>query len=73
MIPANEWWQIIQQYAAAIFPAQIIFYVLALIMVFQAVKHPGDRTTKLIKGYFILVFGWIAIVFFTLLSALKKG
>jgi hypothetical protein len=68
MIPANEWWQIIQHYAAAVFPAQIILYVLALIMIFLVVKHPGERTTKIIKGYFILVFGWIAIVFFTLLG-----
>ena len=68
MIPANEWWQIIQHYAASVFPAQIVFYGLALLMVFLLVKMPGETTNKIIKGYFALVFGWIAIVFFTLLG-----
>jgi hypothetical protein len=64
MIPANEWWAVLANYSQTIFPAQIIFYLLAIGML--AVFFRGDKrvANQIVKGFFVLAFAWIGMVFF---------
>ncbi|MBN1306222.1 MAG: hypothetical protein JXA13_17440 [Anaerolineales bacterium] len=64
MIPANEWWLVMQNYSQAVFPAQIFFYLAALVILVWSCWRPGTFTSQLVKGFFSLAFGWIGLVFF---------
>jgi hypothetical protein len=66
MIPANEWWQNLQNYNEAVFPAQIIFYALALAAVVLFVTRSQKTASRIVKAFFVLAFGWIGTVFFAL-------
>jgi len=66
MIAPNLWWQNLQNYNEAIFPAQIIFYVLALAVVVIFFTQPEKTANRIIKTFFVFTFGWIGIVFFAL-------
>lgn len=66
MIAPNLWWQNLQNYNEAVFPAQIIFYVLALAAVVLFFTQTQKTANRIAKAFFVLAFGWIGIVFFTL-------
>lgn len=68
MIPANEWWEILQNYSVSVFPAQALFYVLAIGVLTVFFLKSEEIANRVIKGYFVLAFGWIGIVFFLLLG-----
>ncbi len=68
MIAANEWWAVLQNYNLTVFPAQILFYVLAIGVLVMFLTRPGKTTDRVIKGLFVLTFGWIGIVFFLVLG-----
>lgn len=68
MIPANEWWAVLQNYNLSVFPAQIVFYLLAVGMLVVFFTQPGEVANRVIKGYFVLAFGWTALVFFLLMG-----
>jgi len=68
MIPANEWWAVLQNYNETIFPAQIALYLLAAGVAGIFIWKPGEVASHLAKGYFALAFGWIGIVFFLALG-----
>jgi len=68
MIPANEWWAVLQHYNETIFPAQIVLYLLAAGMVGIFIWKPGEIASRLAKGFFALAFGWIGLVFFLALG-----
>jgi hypothetical protein len=68
MIPANEWWVVLQNYNQTIFPVQIIFYLLAIAVL--VLFYQGDQkvANRVAKGFFVLAFAWIGIVFFLVLG-----
>jgi len=68
MILANEWWAVLQNYSLSIFPVQIIFYLLAVTMLVVFFTQHETIANRVIKGGFVLTFGWIGIVFFLLLG-----
>jgi len=68
MIPANEWWAVLQNYNLTIFPAQIVLYLLAVGTLVVFFTQPEGIANRVIKGAFVLAFGWIGIVFFLLLG-----
>jgi hypothetical protein len=68
MIPANEWWAVLQHYNETIFPAQIALYLLAAGVVGIFIWKPGEIASRLAKGFFALAFGWIGLVFFLALG-----
>lgn len=68
MIPANEWWMVLQNYNETIFPMQILFYLLAIGTISVSFWKTEKVANRLIKGFFVLAFGWIGIVFFLLLG-----
>lgn len=68
MLSAEQWWEIIGAYGAAVWPAQAIFFVVAAALVLFLIFKPGKVATTLMKLYFFLAFGWNGIVFFMILG-----
>lgn len=66
MITPNAWWQNLQNYNQAVFPVQIILYLLTVITTGMFITRPGKTASKVIKTCFILAFAWIGIVFFAI-------
>jgi len=64
MIPAQEWWSIIEAYGARIWPTQIVFYIAALLLMAWLVFKPGRIQSTCTKLYLAIAFAWIGIVFF---------
>jgi len=68
MIPAEEWWSIIEAYGARIWPAQIVFYIVALLLMGWLLFKPGRIQSTCTKLYLAIAFAWIGIVFFLILA-----
>ena len=73
MLPANEWWGILETYGAKIWPAQALFFVAAVLIVLLVFLKPGSPANTLVKLYMALSFGWIGVVFFFVLGRELKG
>ena len=67
MLSAEQWWKIISAYGAAVWPAQAIFFVVAVLLVLLVYLKPGRAVDTLIRLYLTLSLGWIGIVFFMIL------
>ena len=68
MLSAEQWWKIISAYGAAVWPAQAIFFVVAVLLVLLVYLKPGRAVDTLIRLYLTLSLGWIGIVFFMILG-----
>ncbi|MBD3341631.1 MAG: hypothetical protein GF353_21175 [Candidatus Lokiarchaeota archaeon] len=64
MISANEWWKIIGNYNIAIFPAQIILHLVAVIITVYFVLRSKKEANIVLKAFFAFNFAWIGIIFF---------
>jgi len=68
MIPAEEWWRIVETYGAQIWPAQIVFYVVALLLTGWFVLKPGRVQSWVTKLYLSIACAWNGILFFIVLA-----
>ena len=68
MIPAEEWWRIIETYGARICPAQIVFYIVAILLTGWLLFKPVRVQNWLMKLYLSIAFAWNGIVFFLILA-----
>jgi hypothetical protein len=68
MIPAQEWWSIMGAYGARIWPAQIAFYMVALLLMGWLLFKPGRIQNTFIKLYLAIAFAWNGVVFFLILA-----
>jgi len=68
MISAEEWWSIIAAYGARIWPAQIVFYIIAILLTGWLLLRPGLVNSWLTKLYLSVSFAWNGIVFFLILA-----
>jgi len=51
MLSAKEWWGIIGTYGAQIWPAQLVFFIIAITLVVW-LSIPGDASTgQLLRGH----------------------
>lgn len=57
-----------EAYGAKVWPAQAIFFVVAVALVLFLFVKPGKASNILMKLYLVFSFGWIGIVFFTILG-----
>jgi len=64
MLPANEWWGILRAYGAAVWPAQVVFFLSGLILLVFLFRSWNPIANRLMKLYLAVSFGWISIVFF---------
>lgn len=55
-----------EAYGAKVWPAQAIFFVVAVALVLFLFVKPGKASNILMKLYLVFSFGWIGIVFFTI-------
>jgi len=71
LIPREEFWRVMEAYGARIMPAQVVFYVAALLVVGWLFLRPGRMQSLFAKLYLAIVFAWNGVVFyFTLASDL---
>lgn len=68
MLPANEWWAIIEAYGAAVWPAQVLFFFSGLGLSLFVFLSGKPIFSLLMKIYFTFSFGWISLVFFLTLG-----
>lgn len=73
MLPANEWWGILEAYGAAVWPAQAVFYLAGLVLTGLLFRSRHPIYNLLTKLYFTLSFGWISLVFFLTLGRALAG
>jgi len=68
MIDAQQWWSIIEDYGAQIWPAQTVFYIAAILLTGWLFINPGKVQSWLTKLYLSIAFAWNGIVFFLTLA-----
>jgi hypothetical protein len=64
MLTVEEWLRIMENYGAKIWPAQIVFYVMAILLTVWLFIRPGRIQNLLIKLYLCMTFMWIGIAFY---------
>ena len=71
MIPKEEFWRVMETYGARILPAQVVFYVAAILVVAWLFLRPGRMQSLFAKLYLAVAFAWTGVLFyFTLASDL---
>ncbi len=73
MIPRDEWLRILEAYSIHIWPAQILFYLVAILLTGWLFFKPGRALNSFIKLYFSIAFGWNGIVWFLILARDMAG
>ena len=73
MIPKDEFWRVMEAYGAGIWPAQIVFYVAAILIVGWLLLKPGKTQTFFAKLYLSAAFAWNGIAFYCLLAREMAG
>jgi hypothetical protein len=68
MIPTEAWWSIIGAYGARIWPAQAVFYIVAILLTGWLFLKPGRIKNWFTKLYLSIAFAWNGIVFFLILA-----
>jgi hypothetical protein len=73
MIPREEFWRVMGAYGAAISPAQVIFYVAAILFVGWLFLKPGRIQNLCVKLYLAMVFAWTGVAFYMILARDMAG
>jgi hypothetical protein len=68
MLSAEERWGIMGAYGATVWPAQAIFFLVAVALVLFLFVKPRKPSNILMKLYLVFSFGWSGIVFFIILG-----
>ncbi len=68
MVPREEFWSIMEAYGAGIAPAQVVFYVAAIVVVGWTFLKPGKLQSLFVKLYLSMAFLWNGIVFYLMLA-----
>jgi hypothetical protein len=64
MISIEEWRRVINSYGVSIWPAQIVFFVVAIVLTVLTMLKPGRAQDILIKLFLTVSFAWNGIVFY---------
>jgi hypothetical protein len=73
MIPREEFWAVIETYGAQILPAQIVFYLAAILVVGWRFLKPGRIQSLVAKLYLSIAFAWNGIAFYFVLAKDMAG
>jgi hypothetical protein len=73
MIPRDEFWRVMEAYGAGIMPAQIVFYLAAILIVGWLIFRPGRIQTLIAKLYLSIAFAWNGIAFYFVLARDMAG
>ncbi len=73
MIPREEFWRVMEAYGAGISPAQVVFYVAAILSVGWLFLKPGRIQSLCVKLVLALAFAWTGIAFYMILARDMAG
>lgn len=73
MISKDEFWRVMAAYGAGISPAQIVFYVAAILCVGWVFLKPGKIQSLCAKLYLATAFAWTGIAFYMILARDMAG
>jgi hypothetical protein len=73
MITRETFWSIMSAYGAQIWPAQIIFYLAAIVIVGWLLLRPGRLPSFFARLYLSIAFAWIAVFFYLTLARGMAG
>jgi len=73
MISAEEWLSIVTAYSTAIWPSQIIFYIMAILITGLCLFKPGRNLNSVMKIYFMTAFAWNGSLWFFILAKDMAG
>ncbi len=68
MLPANEWWGILGRYGEAIWPAQVAFYAVGLILTVLLFRSQKPVFSLWMTVFLTVSFAWNSLVFFLTLG-----
>ena len=68
MVTRDEFWNIMEAYGTRIWPVQIVFYIVAILLIVWLLFKPGRVQNWLTTLYFSIAFAWNGIVFFLILA-----
>lgn len=73
MVTQDEFWNIMRSYGVQIWPAQIAFYISALVLFAWIFSKPGKISSFYAKLFFFFAFAWNGIMFFLILAKGMAG
>ncbi|MBN1977163.1 MAG: hypothetical protein JW918_07155 [Anaerolineae bacterium] len=73
MIPKDEFWRVMEAYGAGISPAQIVFYIAAILCVGWVFLKPGKIQSLCAKLYLAVSFAWTGVAFYMILARDMAG
>jgi hypothetical protein len=73
MITQNQFWQIMEAYGAQIKPAQIVLYIVAILIIGWLFLKPGKIQSLFAKLYLSVAFAWTGIAFYLVLASDMAG
>lgn len=65
----NTFWNTIANYNAATWYIQLLLIILAVVVLYLLVKRPSRSSTIIAKSYLILLYVWIAVVYYAIYCA----
>jgi hypothetical protein len=68
MITVEEWSQIMESYGAKIWPAQIVFYIIAILLTIWIFIRSSRIQNIFMKTYLSITFAWIGVVYYFILA-----
>lgn len=68
-----SWWNQVGVYNEAVFPMQIVFWVLGVVLLVFLVFNPSHKVNKVMKGYLSFLCAWNALVFFLIYGTHLPG
>lgn len=68
MLTVEEWSRIMEDYGAKIWPMQIVFYIVAILLTIWLFLKPGRIQNILMKLYLCIAFTWIGIAFYFIIA-----
>ena len=73
MIARDEFWHVMEAYGTRIRPAQVVFYMAAVLFVGWLFLRPGRTQTLLAKLYLSIAFAWNGVAFYFVLARDMAG
>jgi hypothetical protein len=73
MVTRDEFWNIMGAYGTRIWPIQIIFYIVAILLVGWLLIKPGKVQSLFVKLFLSIVFAWNSIMFYMILAKGMAG
>jgi hypothetical protein len=73
MLARDEFWRVMEAYGTQIRPAQVLFYIAAILVVGWLTLKPGNTQNHFAKLYLSLAFAWNGIAFYFVLASDLAG